>query len=55
MKPSYDVHLAPLKHYDKFIKLIQKTKKAKNIKNNAVALAAIVNFVYNNMSSFIGE
>ena len=55
MKPSYDVHLAPLKDYDKFIKLIQKTKKAKNIKNNAVALAAIVDFVYNNMSSFIGE
>lgn len=55
MKPSYDVHLAPLKHYDKFIELIQKTKKAKNIKNNAIALASIIDFVYNNMSSYIGE
>lgn len=53
MKPAYDVSIAPLAVYEKFIVLLQKTKKAKNIKNNAIALSAVIDFAYNNMKQFM--
>jgi len=54
MKPSSEVLLAPLAVYDKFIELLMKTKKCKNIKNNAIAFSCMLDFILENKKQYLG-
>lgn len=55
MKPNSEVLLAPLEVYDKFIELLMKTKKCKNIKNNAIAFSTMIDFILNNKKQYLGD